>query len=770
MGNNKLLCSVAIASVLTAAIPLAGATFGNVVTTVGGHPADIALDESRGQLYIANFTALEIDVMSTKDNTIRTTISLPSHPSGVALSPDSSYLVVSEYQNGTSTQTNGGLDGVTVINLNSNGQQNFTTGDPALGVVCLNTGQGSGLALIATATGFYLLDPVSGQLQLLTSFANLSKTLPVAQATFPAQITQTQMTVSADGHWVWGIADAGTPAQLIFRLNVASMSFDAQTWITSPLLLPRVTAAADGSSALIGWSLFAPNPCGGGFMIKARYPQAVASTTVTGHAANSKNGLTDTIYGQIFDPTQPTGPPYYPATQTGTTAVKPPTLAIMDADNLTVRDKLYLPENLVGRGLLDSAGNNMYAISDSGVTVLPVGSLNRYPRLATSQEDVLVQTSFCSRNALTATFQIIDPGNNATPFSVSSSQTGVLVSASSTKTPATITVTVQSGAIPDPGGTLAVPLVITSPSVNVAPSVRLLISNPDSDQRGTIVDIPGQLVDLLPDVARNRFYVARQDKNQVLVFDGASFQQLTTLRTTTTPTGMSFTNDGKYLLVAGVDSQLVQVFDLDALQVQSPIVLPGSHYGSSVAQSNAGTFVLVENDTTADCLKSACAIDRVDFPARCAYSPPTLGIFTNDNTVLPSTSVLSPSPDQNSILVAAANGNVMLYDASHDTFILSRKDLTALSGAYAASSAAGSSTSGPAFPAHFVIGDNIFDASLVPQGTLDTSVGNTSGFSFTGAGGYRLTGTTASAAGVIQNMSSVVQTTASNPFVRWKLQ
>jgi uncharacterized protein (TIGR03437 family) len=788
MRRNTLLISIALgmAALASAPGPLAGATFGNVVTTVGGHPSDIALDGSRGQLYIANFTALEIDVMSTKDNAIHSSIPLPSHPSGLALSPDSAYLVVTEYQNGTSVPQ--GFDGVTVINLASNAKQNFSTGDPALGVAFVNTGQ----ALIATSTGFYLLDPVSGYLQAVTSVAAAAgQPLPVQQATFPPQIIQTQMTASADGRWIWGVAIGGTgtqgstSAQLVFRYNVGG-SFVGQVWVTSPPLLPRVSVAADGSWAMIGWSKFAPAQCGGsGFMIPSRYPQSVASTNVTGHAVNAKNGATDTIYAQIFDTTQPSAPPYYPATG----SAKFPTLSIMDADNLTVRDKVYLPEDLVGRAVLDSAGNNMYAISDSGVTVLPVGSLNHYPRLATSVEDVLVQTNFCNVNPLTATFTIADPGNNSTDFSISSPIAGVLVSPASGKTPATITVTVQPGAVPNPGGTLAVPLIINSGSaVNVAPAVRLLISNPDLDQRGTIVDIPGQLVDLLPDPAgRNRFYVMRQDKNQVLVFDGSNYGQIAALRTGTTPTGMSFTSDGKSLIVASTDSQLLQVFDLDSFQPQTPIQLPASHYGRSVAQSNVGTFAVVENDSalaTSSAPPPVCntvsgveicvsappaasvappAIDRLDLYSRCAYSPLALGVYTNSDANLPPTTVLSPSPDQNSILVAAPNGNVMLYDATKDTFTLSRKDLSALSGAYAASSGASSSSSGPAFATRYVIGDNIFDASLVPQGTLDTSIGHTSGFAFMGAGGYRVTGTTASAAGVIENLPNVLQATNVKP-------
>ena len=741
-------------------MPLAGATFGNVVTTVGGHPADIALDESRGQLYIANFTALEIDVMSTKDNAIHSSIPLPSHPSGVALSADSTYLVVTEYQNGTSSPQ--GFNGVTIINLSGNTKQNFSTGDPALGVAFVRTGQArgmnSGQALVATTTGFYLLDPASGYMQLLATFGTLAaQAVPISQGTFPGAIVQTQLTASADGLWIWGVADAGTGTELLFRYNATTTRFSAQIWSTSPPLLSRVTVAADGSWALIGWSQYVASQCGDGFALQSRWPHSVASTNVGGHAANAKNGVTDTIYAQIFDANQPSGPPYYPSSPAASaSSAKLPVLSIMDPDNFTVRDRISLPENLQGRALLDSAGNYMYAISDSGVTVLPVGLLNKYPRLASSQEDVLVQTNFCNRNPLTATFQLSDPGGNATDFQILSSQAGVIVSPSSGKAPATITVTVQPGAIPNPGGTLAVPLTIYSnTAVNIPKPVRVLVSNPDPDQRGTIVNIPGQLVDLLSDPARNRFYVLRQDKNQALVFDASSYQQLATLRTPTTASGMSFTADGKYLVIAGRDSEFLRVYDLDSFQEQIPLQLPGGHYGSSVAQSNVGMFALIENDSSGDCSGTACAIDRLDLFSRCAYSPPTLGIFKNDSSALPATSVLSPSPDQNSILVAAPNGNVMLYDATHDTFILSRKDLTALSGGYAVSSAAASP--GSANAARYVIGDNIFDSSLVPQGTFDTSVGHTAGFAFTGIGGYRVTGTAASAAGVIQNVANIMQ-------------
>ena len=49
-------------------------------------------------------------------------------------------------------------------------------------------------------------------------------------------------------------------------------------------------------------------------------------------------------------------------------------------------------------------------------------------------------------------------------------------------------------------------------------------------------DAPGTLVDLLADPVRDQFYVLRQDKNEVLVYDGSDLSLLATLRTATTPT------------------------------------------------------------------------------------------------------------------------------------------------------------------------------------------------------------------------------------------
>src|SRR5882672_2727178 len=91
-----VLAGLALAPGLVATVQ--AATFGKVVP-IGGQAADIALDEPRGVLYIANFTANRIDVMSLSDNTVHTSYNVAGQPGSLSLSPDGNYLVVAHYGN-----------------------------------------------------------------------------------------------------------------------------------------------------------------------------------------------------------------------------------------------------------------------------------------------------------------------------------------------------------------------------------------------------------------------------------------------------------------------------------------------------------------------------------------------------------------------------------------------------------------------------------------------------------------------------------------------
>ncbi len=710
----------------------AAPVFGSVVA-IGGNASDIALDEINGVLYIANFGTGAIDVLSLADNTIHTSISVPANPGAIALSPGSQYLLVAQYGNGSSSPQ--ASNTVTSINLAEQTSQSFDTGDPPLGVAFAGNGQ----AIVVTTTSVLMMNPASGTTLVLDTFANMAMTLPVPLATFPGEIVQTALATSGDGNTVWGIASANTGMQIIYRYSAPANSIAVETYSSSPASLPRISSSADGSTAMVGYTLLSA----GGY-IQARYPNVLTSANITGVAVDSAHA---TIYGQFPDTFQPTGPPG----SAGGTAL--PSMVILDADNLTYRDRVSIPQDMVGRALLNAAGTVLYAISESGVMILPVGNLNNYHRLSTSQESLLVGSSFCVGGVLSQSLTITDPGGGSTDFSISPSHAGVTITPSSGTTPATVQVQVDPSFF-SATGTTAVTLTISSlTAVNFPPPVQLMVNRPGPSQHGTIVDQPGVLTDILPDPARNRFYVLRQDRNQLLVFDGTSSNLITTLRTGTTPNMMSFTSDGNYLMVANDNAQIVSVFDLNALAASAPIVLPGGHYARSIAQSKAATLALVRNEgppsTSIPLACSGGCIDSINFPVRTAAPLPALGVWAN--SVSP-TAVLTPSPSGGNILLASPDGNVLLYSAAVNGFFASRQDFTALSGGFAASDYQ-----------TYVVGNYTFDSSLVPTGTiLASTAGPASGFFFTGQGGYIASGTSPSAPGLLEQIASVPGGTATS--------
>ncbi len=736
MRGTRLFFSIAMTLLTAGAGRSVAATFGTVVP-VGGTPSDIALDEPRGVLYIADFGCACIDVMSLSDNSIQTSINVAPYPAGIALSPSGQYLVVTHF-NSVAGLPSGSGNLVTVIDLNNNqAKTTYALGNAPLGVSFVNTlnGDQGGLAVIVTDFNIITLDPETGEINILVTLTELFQQIPQPAPIFPGQFTQAAVSTSADGWTAWAVASAGGSPQIIFWFNALNGTFNFGAWTTSPPLVPRVSVSGDGSHAMVGWVQFDSN-----FSTVARYPNAITSANTTGHAWDSAS---NTLYAQIPDSAMSAGVPLATSNYPNAATAPQPALLIMDADNLTFRERLTLQENLVGRGILNAAATVMYAVSDSGVTVLPVGSLNQYNRVEPGQEDVLIQTSFCNQDQVSQTFTLADPGGNHTDFEITPGA-GVLVSPSSGVTPATITVTADPAAFAHALGTSVVPLKISSASaVNQPVPVRALVSNPDEDQRGSVVNVPGILSDIVPDAGRNRFYIARQDRNKVLVYDGATSKLITSLRTATTPSGMALTLDNKYLLVANSDSQLVSMFDMDSLQPVPPVVLPGSDFGRSVAVSNSAILALGRDES-----QFVGDVVSLDLVHKVGTSLPTLGPWSNDVSAVSELSVLSGSPNGANILLTGPDGHVYLYSAASNNFVAARQDYTALSGSYGASSYE-----------NYVAGSAFLNSSLVPIGAFNTAGGDPSGFAFVDqngtASGYFTTAPTAASPGTIQYYSTL---------------
>jgi uncharacterized protein (TIGR03437 family) len=698
--------------------PVSAATLGLVVP-IGGQAADIALDEPRGLLYIANFTANRIDVMSLADNSLHTSFNVAPQPGSLALSPDGNYLVVAHFGNYIAPGTP--ANALTVIGLNNNNaQQTFALGDPPLGVAFGIDNK----ALVVTTANFILFDPTNGQTTVIDTIANVTaNTLPVAPATFPPNIIAASLNVSGDRFHIYGLSDT-----IRFHYDVRNKFIQSLGYTASPPLGPRVVSVSrDGSTYAAGWAVFSSSG-----PLVAQFPNATGVLNVGSHVIDSSAGL---IYAQIPEsaaqsaapPTSPTTPPAPQATP-----VAPPILQVAASDNLAIQSRIQLPENLAGKSLLTAKGDMLYAISDSGVTVIPVGYLNQINRVQASQPDLVFRGNFCDRSLVTQQITILDPGGNNTDFSLSPSIQGITVSPSMGVTPATVQVTVDPSTFQNQQGTVMGLINIQSSSaVNVPDPIRVLINNREPEQRGTFLDVPGTLVDIAADPARNRFYILRQDQNQVLVYDSTGNNQIAVLRTSNTPTSMAISFDRNYLIVGHDNSQLAYVYDLNTLQPVVPVVMPPGHYPRSIAVSARKILVSCRVAGPVN------TIDAIDLPSRTATALPTLGTFTNSVNV---DTVLTAAPNGASILAASADGTVLLYDANADSFIAGRKDFTALAGAYAASSYG-----------QYIVDNNLLNSSLVPAKKLDASTGSSSGFAFVDQTGLRTTAvtTTQSAPGVI---------------------
>jgi uncharacterized protein (TIGR03437 family) len=683
-----MLKSIRWTTVLAATLAASawGGTFGTVVS-IGGEASDLALDETRGVLYIADFTGNQIDVMSLGTNTIQTSIPVAAQPSSIALSPDDRYLVATNFGNAASPGSP--TNGLTVIDLTTQGVQTFSLGNPPLGVAF----GADGLALVVTSTDFLLFDPTTGATQEVATLANVvANTLPVAPANFPPDITAASVAASADGLTIYGMG--GTTSTVTFRYDVNTKSVRPGAIVTnSGVLGPRVVSLnQDGSLVMAGWVMISIDGFGNYF------PQHTNQFSVGSTAFDDSRGL---LYAQI------------PVVEG-----EAPTLMVVTQNNLTLQQRLQLPENLTGKSVLSSDSNTLYSISASGVTVMPVGSLAQQPRVVAQQEDLVFRGSVCSPGVQTQQLTITDPGGNNTPFNIASDTVGVSVSPAGGVTPAVVTVAVDPSAFLGQTGTVAAHLNIASgAAINTIPPVRVLVNNAGPNQVGSFIDIPGTLSDILPDPTQSRFFVLRSDQNEVLVFDGTNYSQIAALPTGNQPTGMAVSFDQQYLLVGNAGSQTVSVFDLDTLQPDTPIKLPSGFVANSIASSASATLA------QGGYYDGTFHILQLDIPSRTAAELPSLGVFTNTTNA---NTVLTASQNGSSILIAQADGTVYLYDANSNAFTVSRKDFTALAGPYAASAYN-----------QYVVGNNLLDSSLVPVMQFETTTGTPSGFAFVNQTGFR---------------------------------
>ena len=714
---KKSASAIVFRTLLILSASLAGsawaATFGTVVQ-LPGHISDLVLDEPRSALYAANFTAGQVDVISTTTNRLVSSIRVGGQPSSLALSPDGRHLLVTNYNNFGGPN----LSSVVLINLNDLTRQNYAMSNPPL--ACAFAADGT--ALIITTVDLVKFSTNGGTFERVATIASLAQlALPVPSPTFPREITRASMAASGDGNYVFGATDTFVFAYQA-PLPDGVMVVRPTSSFLQALAPPLVSASFDGSYFMAGQYLLDRR-----LRVIAQQPDIDPAQQIVGSHVIDFGA--QTIYANFVETAAVVAPPTPPGgtttggtttggTTTGGTTVTPvviaaaPRLQLLDTDNMTVREQIRLAEKLTGRAVLGGGGRQAWAISESGLTYLNLGGLSNQPQAKPSVQQVTFQFDFCQRGALKQSFRI--EGAPGTDFAVSTLLRGVTFSPSRGTTPATVEVSVDFQEYTRVQGTTFGEIIVTSANgVNVIAPIQLAINVKDSDQRGRIVAVPGKLVDILADPGRDQFYLLEQTKNEVHVFQNSDMRLLGTYRTGNRPTWMGLSADGRLLMVANSAGENLTLINLDTRQNQGFLFLPAGHQPISVAADNGTVLAAVRVP------QGVAQIDAVDLSGRIAYGLRRLGVYEN---AIASNTALLPTANKNGIILFESDGNLKLWDAASQEVVIARKDFGALKGAVAAG------------PAAVVVDNNVLNLALVPQATFTDPPNLPAGFTFTSDG------------------------------------
>ncbi|MBI4905565.1 MAG: beta-propeller fold lactonase family protein [Acidobacteria bacterium] len=380
-----------------------GATFGTSVGVVGG-ATDLALDEARGRLYVVNNSQQRVDVFTTTQPRLVTSIPVDPQPLSAAMSRDGRYLYVTAY----------GASLLDVIDLETQVVVRRVSMPAAPEGVAVG---GDGRVLITTVGSgtnnadnrLLLFDPNSTATDPLLAVAVTLPAPAAPQSPAPSSrvfmATRSNLTASADGNWIIGLNNPNNTSRQLFVFEVSSGSVLRSRTVTS--ISNVLSVSADGSRFMAGLSLF---------------DASTLAIVAQQNAANSmypfQNGVNFNTQqnqgGSVFSPDGKTvysafniAPVQQPAAQASVTQ-----MMLSDSENLLIQMGLQLPENLTGNMVISAAGDVIYALSQSGFLMIPIGRMGESPIAVVDQAVTLLLNDQCgvTKSRATAQVQVTNAG------------------------------------------------------------------------------------------------------------------------------------------------------------------------------------------------------------------------------------------------------------------------------------------------------------------------------------------------------------------------
>lgn len=709
--NHHAIPTLALA-LLTAAAPLvraqnAAATFGKVIA-LGSTPSDLVLDQSRGRIYLVNTAANRIDVFSTATNAVIGNLAVGTGPLAVALSPDSSWLYVT---NGTSLS-------LSVVDLTTGtfGTISQTVTMPAQpqGVAV----GGDGRALISTqgtAGGLNTLlifDRTQLAANQLTSVVtppppSTPSPLPSTTLARPTTTFLSKLATTPDGRYIVGLTNPTATQTYMFVYEVSSGTILRSRTVTGQSTV--LSVSPDSSRFMAGFTLYDVATLSVlGQMNNANAPFAFAANFNTvaniGGSVFSPDG--STLYG-AFNVAANSNPPA-PSNSS--------TLLLTDPSNLGIRLGIRMPESIVAKIVASSDGTNAWSLSQSGVLYLPLSTLFTYPIIAPSSTQVFLSQNPCNPGIAQGTITINNLGAGKLTFAVTTISSTLTSSVSTGVAPGNITFTMEPGRLTNvtrqAGTNLAVitgagavslqgqPFdvsIASNQAINIPPVIRIYMNTRNADQRGVIFPVPTTpnnsptatsitpqfaaliggdmgLQDIVLDQPRNRIYISNAGYNRIEVFDTANQVFLVPIIVGQLPGQMALSTDGDTLFVANTGGELIDRVDLKLGKVVGKINLPplprqaggqtaALFYPQTLAMGLDGLEFVLSNGSQWRVVGGTAIPRPTD----------TVTLQAANNNLLPvnanSRINMLASADNRYIVTLAANGTAYLYDSAAGAYV-----------------------------------------------------------------------------------------------------
>jgi DNA-binding beta-propeller fold protein YncE len=671
------------------------ATFGEVIT-LGGIPADIALDQSRQRLYLVNSAANRIDVFDYAGKSLIGSIAVGNRPLGAALSVDNSFLYVANHNDSTLsviTLGSSGLGSVTVTVSLPAPPQGIETELSGRVIICTD-GSGTGNA----ANTLLIYDPTqlsSNQIQAVV--------VPPPAATPPtlAPVNNRPLTTingrlmrTPDGSHIVGVNSTNNNASTVVYVYEPASSTVLLSR-TVPGQSSTLSIAADSASFMAGFTHYD---------LATLNVLGQQSTANAPFAMTSNFATTFNVGGSAFSPD---GTTLYSAFNTAALTTPPPTpqaatLLIADPKNLAIKLGINLPESIIGRMVMTSDGNDAWALSLSGVTHLPLSTLYTYPILMPDSTTVFLAEDDCHVGVVQTSLRINNAGGGTLTFAVPSlaaaNAPALEISTASGLAPSAVTFTMDPGrsaVVRIPGTNLytgggasnsgsIVNLQLVSPNaINVPPTIQVFMNYRDSTMRGVIYPLPTTpgstaaanqgLEDIVLDPVRNLVYITNAGYNRIEVFDTQKMAFQTPIPVGQLPHQMSLGLDGSTLYVAETGGETIDIVDLNQQAVTGritlpPIPRPASAAIVSVSAMAVGLSGLQFARSTGDLWSVTGGL----------AAPRQGTVVTGISTTGAQTAIAAPqamvgASDGSSILLMGGTGLTYLYDGLSDAYTASHQ-------------------------------------------------------------------------------------------------